>query len=138
MKIMNEISVQIAQTLFPVIVALVIALLGFAVTFLKAQTQKIQQDTLRRSLNAAIDEAHIVARDAVTATSQKLTNDLKAKAEDGKLTKEEAQQALAEAQSYFLTHISNDSMKILESALGPFKEWLDDFIEAKVGEAKNG
>jgi uncharacterized protein (UPF0371 family) len=135
---MNDISVQVTQTLLPVVVALVIALLGFAVTYLKAQTQKIQQDMIRRSLNAAIDEAHIVARDAVTATSQKLTDDLKAKAEDGKLTKEEARQALAEAKTYFLTHISNDSAQILESALGPFKDWLDDFIEAKVGETKNG
>ena len=73
----------------------------------------------------------------MTATNQVLVDSLRQKSKDGKLTPEEARQAMTEAQQYFMTHISSRSMDILKSALGPVEDWLKDFLEAKLGEQKS-
>ena len=133
----NDIVLQLVQYMIPALGALLIALLGWLVAYISKQTEKVNNEIARRILDGAIDEAHNVARDAVLATQQKLVDDLKAKAEDGKLTKEEAREALTEAKIYFINHISDSSRQVLVEALGPMKDWLDDFLEAKLGEIKN-
>ena len=40
------------------------------------------------------------------------------------------------AKHYFITHISSNSVNILREAVGPIKDWLDTFLEAKLGEYK--
>ena len=134
----NDIVMQLIQALMPVIAALFVALLGYLVTFISKHQQKIKNDILRESLGAAIAEAHIVGRDAILYTQQTLVDKLKEAAEDGKLTKEEAAQALAEAKAYFIAHLSTRSKNILAEALGPINEWLESFLEAKLGEYKGG
>ncbi len=132
----NDIVMQLIQALMPVIAALFVALLGYLVTFISKHQEKIRNDILRESLGAAIAEAHIVGRDAILYTQQTLVDKLKEAAEDGKLTKEEAAQALAEAKAYFITHLSARSKDVLAEALGPINDWLDSFLEAKLGEYK--
>ena len=134
----NDIVMQLIQALMPVIAALFVALLGYLVTFISKHQEKIRNDILRESLGAAIAEAHIVGRDAILYTQQTLVDKLKEAAEDGKLTKEEAAQALAEAKAYFIAHLSTRSKNILAEALGPINEWLESFLEAKLGEYKGG
>ncbi len=85
---------------------------------------------------AALSEADMVARDAIMATKQQVVDDLKAAREDGKLTREEAKAAMDNAINYFVNTISNDSKRILVAAIGPFENWLEEFIEAKLGEVK--
>ena len=134
----NDIILQLVQYIVPVIGALLVTLLGYLVTYLSKHQQKIKNDILRESLGAAIAEAHIVGRDAILYTQQTLVDKLKEAAEDGKLTKEEAAQALAEAKAYFIAHLSARSKDILAEALGPINEWLESFLEAKLGEYKGG
>ena len=133
----NDIVMQLVQYLVPAIGGLLVALLGYLVAYLSKQTKKVNNELLRAILDGAKDEAHSVAYDAIMATQQKLVDDLKAAAEDGKLTKEEAREALTEAKIYFVNHISDSSRQVLVEALGPMKDWLDDFLEAKLGELKN-
>lgn len=133
----NDIVLQLVQYLVPAIGGLLVALLGYLVAYLSKQTKKVNNELLRAILDGAKDEAHSVAYDAIMATQQKLVDDLKAAAEDGKLTKEEAREALTEAKIYFINHISDNSRQVLVEALGPMKDWLDDFLEAKLGEIKN-
>lgn len=133
----NDIVLQLVQYMIPALGALLIALLGWLVTYVSSQTQKVKNEVARRILDSAVNEAHDVARDAVLATQQKLVDDFKAKAADGKLTKDEAREALTEAKLYFINHISAESKQVLVEALGPLKDWLDDFLEAKLGELKN-
>ena len=133
----NDIVLQLVQYLVPAIGGLLVALLGYLVAYLSKQTKKVNNELLRAILDGAKDEAHSVAYDAIMATQQKLVDDLKAAAEDGKLTKEEAREALTEAKIYFVNHISDSSRQVLVEALGPMKDWLDDFLEAKLGEIKN-
>lgn len=65
-----------------------------------------------------------------------LTEALKERSEDGKLTKEEAQEAMRLSKQYFSSHISESSIQILEAALGPINYWLETFLEAKLAQTK--
>lgn len=132
----NAIALELAQLLLPIIAAALAALIGYGIAYLRKQTQKISNDIVQQSIMRALFEAEKVAKDAINATNQMLVDDLKQKASDGKLTLEEAHQAMAAAQQYFIAHISADSMDILRSALGPIENWLRDFLEAKLAEQK--
>lgn len=132
----NDIVVQVVQYLIPVIGALLVALLGYLVTYISKQQEKIKNDILRESIGAALAEAHVVGRDAIVATQQVLIDDFKEASHDGKLTREEAAQGMEAAKQYFISHISTNSVNILREAIGPIKDWLDTFLEAKLGEYK--
>ncbi len=134
----DNVVIQVVQYLVPAIGALLVALLGYLITYISKHQEKLKNDILREALGAALAEAHVVGRDAIVATQQKLVDDLKAAAEDGKLTKEEAAQAMTAAKYYFVTHLSSRSKDILRKALGPINNWLDTFLEAKLGEYKGG
>ena len=131
-----EIGMQIAQALLPVVVAFLIALISWGVAFLRKKIAEIENDIARSSLDGALYEAEVVAVDAIRATNQVFTDAIKERSEDGKLTKEEAQEAMAIAKDYFLGHITENSKGILEAALGPINEWLESFLEAKVASSK--
>lgn len=132
----NDIALQIIELLLPVLVALLVALIGYGISYLKMKTAEVNNKIVRDSLHAALEEAEVVAINAVRATNQVLVDELKANNEDGKLTKEEVLKALQTAKQYFLTTISADSLEILEASLGPVQEWLEQLIEAKVAETK--
>lgn len=132
----NDIGLQFVELLLPVLVAALVALIGYGVAYLRQKTAEINNKIARDSLSAALTEAEVVAVNAVRATNQVLVDELKANNEDGKLTKEEVLKALQTAKQYFLTTISADSLEILEASLGPVQEWLEQLIEAKVAETK--
>lgn len=132
----SELGIQLAMSLLPVVAALLIALIGYGVTYLKKQTERLNNEIARRALHDALAEAEIVATDAIRATNQTLVNDLKAKAADGKLTRAEAITAMNTAKEYFLRHITSGSKEVLEAALGPVTEWLESYLEAKLGAEK--
>ena len=128
----------VLEYLIPVIGGLFVVLLGYLVGFIAKHLEKLKNDTLRDAFSAALAEAHLVGRDAIVSTQQKFVDDLKAASEDGKLTKEEAAEALAAARLYFNNHISSRSKDVLKEGLGPIHEWLDSFLEARLGEYKGG
>ena len=75
---------------------------------------------------------------AIAIRSGSCDSSVKEASSDGKLTREEAAQAMNAAKHYFLTHITSNSVNILREAVGPIKDWLDTFLEAKLGEYKGG
>ena len=133
---LSELGLQIAQALLPVVVAFLIALVSYGISLLRGKAADIKNDTLRKSLDNAFYEAELVAIDAIRATNQVFVDEIKAKSADGKLTKEEAKEAMSIAKNYFLTHLTTNSKSVLEGALGPINEWLESFLEAKLGQTK--
>lgn len=133
---LSELGLQITQALLPVVVAFLIALVSYGISLLRGKASDIKNDTLRKSLDNAFYEAEMVAIDAIRATNQVFVDEIKAKSADGKLTKEEAKEAMSIAKNYFLTHLTTNSKSVLEGALGPINEWLESFLEAKLGQTK--
>lgn len=134
----EKFGLEIVQMLLPVIAALLMALIGYGVAFLKAKTNALNEGVAKQSILASINEAERVAKNAVMAVKQTLVDDLKKAAEDGQLTDQEKQAALNKAKSIFMTTISENSLGILEAAIGPVQNWLDQLLEAKLAEFKGG
>ena len=133
---MDELLNGALQLLIPVAVTALVALLSYATAFLKEKASGIKQEGARNAVYAALDEASRVAKDAILATQQTFVADIKAKATDGKLTKEEAQEAIETAKNYFVNALSSNSLEILEAMMGPIQSWLTQYLEAKIGEMK--
>lgn len=134
----EKFGLEIVQMLLPVIAALLMALIGYGVAFLKAKTNALNEGVAKQSILASINEAEQVAKNAVMAVKQALVDDLKKAAEDGKLTDQEKQAALNKAKNIFMATISKNSLGILEAAIGPVQNWLDQLLEAKLAEFKGG
>jgi DNA-binding HxlR family transcriptional regulator len=65
-----------------------------------------------------------------------LVDRLKEASEDGKLTKEEAAEAMRMAVEYLQSHLTPGALQILQAAYGPIEEWLESYLEAKLAQQK--
>lgn len=122
---------ELLEMLLPIVAAGLTALIGFAIAYLRKETEKINNNLIREAVDAALAEAHIVAEDAVMATKQVLVDNLRD--ENGKLSPENAEQALAQAREYFLAHLTENSKGILLKSIGSFESWVIALLESKVG-----
>ena len=132
----NAILMRVVEALLPLLALLVTVAIGYLTILLRAQAEKVKNETARASLIAAIAEAERVAVDAVTATQQVLVNGLKEASEDGKLTKEEAAEAMRMAVEYLQSHLTPGALQILQAAYGPIEEWIESYLEAKLAQQK--
>ena len=132
----NTIAMRVVEALLPLLALLVTVAVGYLTTLLRAQAEKVRNETARASLIAAIAEAERVAVDAVQATNQVLVDGLREASEDGKLTKEEAQAAMRMAAEYLQSHLTPGALQILQAAYGPIEEWIEAYLEAKLAQQK--
>jgi hypothetical protein len=130
--VLSDFAVEVAEILLPVVALFLVVLFRYGVALLRKKIDEIDNEIARQALFAALAEAESVGIDAVRATNQVLVDELKEKSKDGKLTEDEAQKAMETAKDYFLKHITRDSLKILEASIGPIREWLEGFLEAKL------
>mgnify|MGYP000959007256 CR=1 FL=1 len=135
---LSAFALELVEILLPVISLCLAVLIGYGVALLRKKIEEIDNEIARQSLSTALTEAESVGIDAVRATNQVLVDELRAKSEDGKLTKGEAEEAMGVAKDYFLEHITFGSLEILEASLGPVREWLEGFLEAKLSAEKRG
>jgi hypothetical protein len=132
----DQVITQVVNVLVPIILTLIVVGLKYVVNFLSAKASGVKNEVARESLVAALMEAQRVAIDAINYVKQTLTDELKKKSADGKLTKEEAEQALEAAKEYFLTHLSANALSILTAGLDPIEDWVTQFIESKLSATK--
>ena len=135
---LSAFALDLVEILLPVIALFLVVLIGYGVTLLRKKIEEIDNEIARQLLSAALTEAESVGIDAVRATNQVLVDELKEKSKDGKLTEDEAKEAMGVAKDYFLSHITSGSLKILEASLGPVREWLEGFLEARLSVEKRG
>ena len=136
--ILNAFALKVVEILLPVIGLFLVVFIGYGVALLRKKIEEIDNEIARQLLSAALAEAESVGIDAVRATNQVLVDELKEKSKDGKLTEDEAKEAMGVAKDYFLSHITSGSLKILEASLGPVREWLEGFLEARLSAEKRG
>jgi hypothetical protein len=132
----NAIAMRVVEALLPLLALLVTVAVGYLVSLLRVQAEKVKNETARASLIAAIAEAERVAVDAVQATNQVLVDGLREASEDGKLTKEEAAEAMRMAVEYLQSHLTPGALQILQAAYGPIEEWIESYLEAKLAQQK--
>lgn len=126
---------QIMAVLVPVFLALLSALSTLIINYVrlvsvkvKKQTEALENDEARRALYNYTAEAEELIVTAVNVTNKTFADDLKAKAEDGKLTEEEAEEAFDST----FTLVKDLMRDELYETLGRIYADADEWIKAKI------
>lgn len=117
-----------------VLVALAVALIGVAGTWLTAQIGKVKQ---LQTVQIAVDEAKNAAITTALELQQTVVDDLKAAAVDGKLTKEEIAKLKNDLLAMSMAKLSDASVKVLTAAGVDISAIITGAAEAMVGQIKN-
>ena len=118
-----------------VLVALAVALIGVAGTWLTAQIGKVKQ---LQTVQIAVDEAKNAAITTALELQQTVVDDLKAAAVDGKLTKEEIANLKNDLLAMSMAKLSNASVKVLTAAGVDISAIITGAAEAMVGQMGAG
>ena len=114
-----------------VLVALAVALIGVAGTWLTTQIGKVMQ---LQTVQIAVDEAKNAAITTALELQQTVVDDLKAAAVDGKLTKEEIAKLKNDLLAMSMAKLSNASVKVLTAAGVDIAAIITGAAEAMVGQ----
>ena len=128
----DEIILTIVDVLVPAVLALLGALLAYAVIYVKQRTEAIKNENVRKMVNDALDRARVDIYEAVAYVAQTYVDGLKAAREDGKLTPEEKAEAFARAKAAFKARMGEAGLRQLAEIVGDLEEWLRTQIEAAV------
>ncbi len=118
-----------------VLVALAVALIGVAGTWLTTQIGKVKQ---LQTVQIAVDEAKNAAITTALELQQTVVDDLKAAAVDGKLTKEEIAKLKNDLLAMSMAKLSNASVKVLTAAGVDISAIITGAAEAMVGQMGAG
>ena len=131
------------QELFLFLLALVspiiLALFGWGtIEVIRLIRSKVKNE----NLSGALERAANAVATAVGATTQVLVAELKEKASDGRLTSEEARQALNATLQRARDGLGANGLAELRNVLGngddALDKWLIDQIEARISDVKDG
>ena len=118
-----------------VLVALAVALIGVAGTWLTAQIGKVKK---LQTVQIAVDEAKNAAITTVLELQQTVVDDMKAAAVDGKLTKEEIAKLKNDLLAMSMAKLSDASVKVLTAAGVDISAIITGAAEAMVGQIGAG
>lgn len=132
-------NAQVLEFLIQIAAPIAAALLSWGMIELNRLVRiKVANEQLR----GALDRATNAVGAAVGATTQALVADAKAKAKDGKLTKDEASQALTAALQRAREGLGANGLSALRGVIGTDEQaidrWLVDQIEARIDAVKKG
>lgn len=115
---------QLLGYVVPVLGALLTALVGFGIQWLRAKTRDLKWQSVLDQLDDAVDTA-------VAAVQQSVVDGLKA-AGDGKLTKFEAKEAAAAALDAVKLTLGTKGLATLASAMQAGQEAVEGYLRSKV------
>jgi hypothetical protein len=136
LNVWDELAVKALEILACLGALLVLVLLHEASKYLREQARRVENCLARELLMSAIAEAELVGVDAIYATNQVLVDALRRTSANGKLSKEDAANAMRFAVDYFKTHISSTSARILGGPAELADTWIREFLEAKLAQMK--
>jgi hypothetical protein len=126
-----SVLVAVVGALGSVLTTVAVVLVQRVLAYLESKAKVLQDEALLAKKEATWRRAEDVVRASVAATQQTLVDALKAKAADGKLTREEAAQALGQAADGAIAILRQEGFDVGRDA-------LDLLAEAAVHGLKNG
>lgn len=114
-----------------VFTGVVIPLFNAAFAWLRGKTQN-------EALLAALSEAQTVADNVVSSLKATVTDGLKAKSADGKLTAAEAKEVAETALRLFLSDLSARSLALIEKGADDITAYAGRLLEARLMRLKGG
>jgi hypothetical protein len=102
----------------------------------QAQTSQIEDESQRKIANDLIDRVDGIVNDTVKTASETLVKDIKASAEDGKLTTEDGQRVFESVKADVLAQIPSKSQALLAETVGDISVYLEKKIETALAGVK--
>jgi hypothetical protein len=116
---------QLLSYVVPVLGALLVALVGFGIQWIRAKTADLKWQSVLDQLEDAVDTA-------VAAVQQTTVDALQKAASDGKLTAAEAQSAFGSALSQVKAILGTKGMAALQATLHAGQETIEAYLRAKI------
>ena len=127
---MNDLLQSVLVTIIPLLGTLLSVFIGYLIAYLKKKTEALQNQYTRELIDRVLDEAQRAIEQAVMATEQEYVRVIK----DGKLTREQAEEAKRRANETFRKLMTVSSLQILNNVVSDLNEFIDNAIENYVAE----
>lgn len=127
---MNDLLQSVLVTVIPLVGTLLSVFIGYLIAYLKKKTEALQNQYTRELIDRVLDEAQRAIEQAVMATEQEYVRVIK----DGKLTREQAEEAKRRANETFRKLMTVSSLQILNNVVSDLNEFIDNAIENYVAE----
>ena len=134
--VLSDWALRAVEILLPAVIALAGAALTLGAVYLQRRAEAIKHERVRQLAQDTIWRAKDAVAVAVAATLQTFVAEAKARAEDGKLTPEEAQQARDIAWLRFKHIMGDKGLEILSAITGDVAAWFNSELEAAVHHLK--
>lgn len=127
---MNDLLQSVLVTVIPLVGTLLSVFIGYLIAYLKKKTEALQNQYTRELIDRVLDEAQRAIEQAVMATEQEYVRVIK----DGKLTREQAEEAKRRANETFRKLMTVSSLQILNNVVSDLNEFIDNAIENYVAQ----
>ena len=115
-----------------------LVLTGVVIPLLNASFAWLRSKTQNEALSTALGEAQMVADNVVSSLKATVTDGLKAKSADGKLTAAEAKEVADMAVKQFLSDLSVRSLALIQEGADDITAYAGRLIEARLLRLKGG
>ena len=102
----------------------------------KIETEKLNDERQRKIVNATLDKVDELLRTNIIALENTVKKDMLVLIADGKIEKDELKTLAKNVKENVLNQLGNDSLAILNDALGDVNGYLEARIEEKLVEIK--
>jgi hypothetical protein len=136
MKLTDLLNILIQSGFFAVLLGLVISAIKFAKAYIDTKTAEATAKINDGNVKNAITTAEDCVTTVVLELAQTVTDDLKAKSADGKLTAEDAAKIKEDAVTKVQSLLSDDVTNTLSTVFGDAEAWVRSKIEAAVKKQK--
>ena len=103
----------------------------------KIETEKLNDERQRRIVNATLDKVDELLRTNIIALENTVKKDMLVLIADGKIEKDELKTLAKNVKENVLNQLGNDSLAVLNDALGDVNGYLEARIEEKLVEIKS-
>ena len=102
----------------------------------KIETEKLNDERQRKIVNATLDKVDELLRTNIIALENTVKKDMLVLIADGKIEKDELKTLAKNVKENVLNQLGNDSLAVLNDALGDVNGYLEARIEEKLAEIK--
>ena len=103
----------------------------------KVETEKLNDERQRKIVNATLDKVDELLRTNIIALENTVKKDMLVLIADGKIEKDELKTLAKNVKENVLNQLGNDSLAVLNDALGDVNGYLEARIEEKLVEIKS-
>lgn len=131
----RPVALSLLYSVATLLAAYALYFLAVARTNLKKKTEKIEDESTRNALNAALEDLFTTVERVVLFFKQTVIDDIKALGA-GNYSKEELLEVGRQAVAKVIEFTSEEAKELITKQVGNFESYVQALIEAQIGELK--